>query len=134
MLALDAENLDCDPEVMAVYEILSVREEIPASDDVLFFVDGCEALAASLMDKFAALQEQGVEDFSLENLRRVLDADAQRLTDAAGEVHDLSALFAPSGVGAASGVGVAVFFSASPSRATPFASACPARREVAAFS
>ncbi|AKI10465.1 single-stranded DNA-binding protein [Human betaherpesvirus 5] len=106
MLALDAENLDCDPEVMAVYEILSVREEIPASDDVLFFVDGCEALAASLMDKFAALQEQGVEDFSLDNLRRVLDADAQRLTDAAGgEVHDLSALFAPSGVGAASGVG-----------------------------
>ncbi|AAM00707.1 single-stranded DNA-binding protein [Panine betaherpesvirus 2] len=98
MSALDSENPDCDPEVMALYEIMSTREDFPERDDVLFFVDGCEALATSLMAKFAALQEQGVEDFSLENLRRVLDAGSEQLAAAAagGEVHDLSALFAPS--------------------------------------
>ncbi|AKT72641.1 Cy92 [Cynomolgus cytomegalovirus] len=106
MAALDSDNLDVDPELMAMYEILSTREEIPERDDVLFFVDGCQVVADSLMEKFSRLREMGVADFSLPNLQQVLDSRLE--PGGGGEVHDLSALFTAPAVGeaAANSVGV----------------------------
>ncbi|AEV80763.1 single-stranded DNA-binding protein [Aotine betaherpesvirus 1] len=92
MSALDSDNLDHDPELVAIAEIMSSREEVPERDDVLFFVDGAEALADSLMARFEVLQERNVVDFSLESLEEVFSAGAPAAAGGEG-VYDLSGLF-----------------------------------------
>lgn len=109
MAALDAEGAEGDPELLALAEIMDGLEEgdVPDVNDILFFVDGAEHVAASIAAKLEALVESGVSDFSLENLQRFFGSDAGYPEGAAppfgedggaashgdGGTHDLSGLF-----------------------------------------
>lgn len=75
MCILDASNLEHDPEILVICEIMDGRNgEVPESDDILFYVDGQEALARSLSAKLDVLSKRGVMDYSPENVRQVLEA------------------------------------------------------------
>lgn len=75
MCILDASNLEHDPEILVICEIMDGRNgEIPESDDILFYVDGQEALARSLSAKLDVLSKRGVTDYSPENVRQMLEA------------------------------------------------------------
>ncbi|OPE44706.1 hypothetical protein BV508_31295 [Mycobacterium intermedium] len=70
------ENLtnDIDPELLIIAEVMRDREDKPTMDDMLFFVDGREALAASIMLKLNHLVDMNVRDFSIANLQSVFEA------------------------------------------------------------
>nr|APO39019.1 single-stranded DNA-binding protein [Human betaherpesvirus 6A]ARM10172.1 DBP [Human betaherpesvirus 6]AVK93440.1 U41 [Human betaherpesvirus 6A]QOI15222.1 single-stranded DNA-binding protein [Human betaherpesvirus 6A]QOI15394.1 single-stranded DNA-binding protein [Human betaherpesvirus 6A] len=70
------ENLtnDIDPELLIIAEVMRDREDKPTMDDMLFFVDGREALAASIMLKLNHLVDMNVRDFSITNLQSVFEA------------------------------------------------------------
>ncbi|AEV80918.1 single-stranded DNA-binding protein [Saimiriine betaherpesvirus 4] len=91
MTALDSDNLEHDPELVAMAEIMSSREDLPERDDVLFFVDGVEAVADSMMSKFTVVSDRGVVDFSLESLEKVFSTGVESVSEEG--VHDLSSVF-----------------------------------------
>ncbi|AAK57106.1 T57 [Tupaiid betaherpesvirus 1] len=73
LAALESHDTQLDPELAAIAEIMDGRGgEPPEYEDVLFFVDGQECLAASIVGKIKELIKKGVEDFSL----TALGADA----------------------------------------------------------
>nr|WRQ19895.1 MAG: protein m57 [Herpesviridae sp.] len=94
LAALDSSGLDCDPELVAISEIMSGHDsEVPEYDDILFYVDQQEYVAMSLMTRIKALVDKGVTDFSVSNLRDVCDQHRESsVVD--GRMYDFSSLFA----------------------------------------
>ncbi|AAC56430.1 pR57 [rat cytomegalovirus strain Maastricht] len=74
LAALDGSDpFDPDVEATVIAEIMAGRDgEVPEVDDVSFFVDDQEHVAALLREKILALVARGVVDFSAANLREVL--------------------------------------------------------------
>uniref|UniRef100_A0AAU7E1F5 Single-stranded DNA-binding protein n=1 Tax=Lemniscomys rat herpesvirus TaxID=3141920 RepID=A0AAU7E1F5_9VIRU len=93
MSALDSSGLDCDPELLAVSEIMTGHDgDVPEYDDVLFYVDHQEHVARSIVSRIRSLVERGLTDFSIGHLREV--CGNQDVVSADKRTYDFSALFA----------------------------------------
>uniref|UniRef100_A0AAU7DZU2 Single-stranded DNA-binding protein n=1 Tax=Cardioderma bat herpesvirus TaxID=3141914 RepID=A0AAU7DZU2_9VIRU len=81
LAALDSADVDCDPELCALSEMMIDREDPLELDDIIFYVDGQEALATSIHERLAKLLERGVTDFSLDNLKAVCSEREEKASD-----------------------------------------------------
>lgn len=77
-----------NPELLILAEVMKDRDSKPTMDDMLFYVDGREPLAKSVMNKIQHLTDLNVHDFSLSTLLSVFE---EQVEDSAA-IYDFSEL------------------------------------------